>query len=355
MEAHEIELVKRLQAGDQQAFDELYQQYYQRAVALAYRFTKDYADAEDIVQESFIQVHKSINTLQEPAYFYSWLNRIIHNKCVNLFYRNRNENAVDPAKMEAVKTYEEKRRYMLPHRESDYISEQEVLQRILSQMDDKYREVVELAYLQQMKLEEIAKLLDLPLGTIKTRCRRAKSELKRLIAEFEQTENRRISFEADTILPAATIFTLAKYKGFMKQHISNFFTGPAVNIAVATSLSVLAVSGTAMALEDFNHSSPSNEQTNTTANTEPSIETDQKLAARSFGNYTYDDIMITNSREAYFVLINFASTKDEMLTKTTDELDRINVIYKALQKANDKYYQMLIDRGWSELFHSVYD
>ena len=189
MEAHEIELVKRLQAGDQQAFDELYQQYYQRAVALAYRFTKDYADAEDIVQESFIQVHKSINTLQEPAYFYSWLNRIIHNKCVNLFYRNRNENAVDPAKMEAVKTYEEKRRYMLPHRESDYISEQEVLQRILSQMDDKYREVVELAYLQQMKLEEIAKLLDLPLGTIKTRCRRAKSELKRLIAEFEQTEN----------------------------------------------------------------------------------------------------------------------------------------------------------------------
>ncbi len=41
MEAHEIELVKRLQAGDQQAFDELYQQYYQRAVALAYRFTKD--------------------------------------------------------------------------------------------------------------------------------------------------------------------------------------------------------------------------------------------------------------------------------------------------------------------------
>ena len=48
MEAHEIELVKRLQAGDQQAFDELYQQYYQRAVALAYRFTKDYADAEDI-------------------------------------------------------------------------------------------------------------------------------------------------------------------------------------------------------------------------------------------------------------------------------------------------------------------
>ena len=44
-----------------------------------------------------------------------------------------------------------------------------------------------------------------------------------------------------------------------------------------------------------------------------------------------------------------------MSTKTTDELDRINVIYKALQKANDKYYQMLIDRGWSELFHSVYD
>ena len=122
MEPHEIEVVKRVQRNEEAAFDELYHLYYSRALSLAYRFTKDTADAEDVVQESFIQVHKSIHTLQEPAYFYSWLNRIIHNKCVNMFYRNRNENAVDPAKMESVKTYEEKRRYMLPHLESDYMS-----------------------------------------------------------------------------------------------------------------------------------------------------------------------------------------------------------------------------------------
>lgn len=357
MEAHEIELVKRVQAGDEQAFDELYQQYYPRAISLAYRFTKDYADAEDVVQESFIQVHKSIHTLQEPAYFYSWLNRIIHSKCVNMFYRNRNENTVDPSKMEAVKTYEEKRRYMLPQRESDYISEQEVLQRILAQMDEKYREVIALAYLQQMKLEEIAEYLDMPLGTVKTRCRRAKTELKRLVAEFEKAENRKISFEANAALPAVTVFSLANCKAFIKQHVTSFFTGPAVNIAVAASITALTISGTVMAVQDYNQAKEAdNEGEKIVEQPDGSADkTNQMLTARAFGNYTYDDMKITNSREAYFVLINFASTKEEMQNKTTDELDCINVIYKALQKADDQYYQMLKQRGWSELFELVYD
>lgn len=357
MEPHEIEVVKRVQRNEEAAFDELYHLYYSRALSLAYRFTKDTADAEDVVQESFIQVHKSIHTLQEPAYFYSWLNRIIHNKCVNMFYRNRNENAVDPAKMESVKTYEEKRRYMLPHLESDYMSEQEVLQSILAQMDEKYREVVELAYLQQMKLEEIAKYLDMPLGTVKTRCRRAKTELKRLVAEFEQSENRKLSFEADALLPSAAVFSLANCKVFMKQHISNFFTGPAVNVAVAVSITTLSVSGTVMAVQDYNSAKEIAEQEETASSPldKQNTSTPDKLVSRSFGNYSYDDIVVTNSREAYFVLINFASTKEEMLNKDKDELNKIKTIYEALKKADDQYYHMLVERGWSDLFHSVSD
>ena len=99
MQASEIELVKRLQSGDESAFDELYHTYYARAIAIANRLTNNQADAQDVVQEAFLQVHKSIQSLQDPQFFYSWLNRIIHSKCVNLFYRNRNENAVDPAKI----------------------------------------------------------------------------------------------------------------------------------------------------------------------------------------------------------------------------------------------------------------
>lgn len=355
MEAHEIEVVKRVQAKEAGAFDELYELYYPRAISLAYRFTKDHADAEDVVQESFIQVHKSIHTLQEPAYFYSWLNRIIHNKCVNLFYRNRNENAVDPAKIESVKVYEEKRRYMLPHQESAYNSEQEVLRRIISQMDAKYREVVELAYLQQMKLEEIADFLDMPLGTVKTRCRRAKSELKRLVAEFEKRENRKLSFEADALLPTITIFSFTNCKLFMKQQISNFFTGPAVNVAVATSLTTLAVSGTAMAIQDYNNAKEANQQEETAVLPKPPADDKQKLVSKTFGNYAYEDIIVTNSREAYFVLINFAITKEEMLSKNKEELDKIYIIYKALQKADDQYYQMLTQRGWTAVFDSIYN
>lgn len=358
MNAEEIELVKRVQAGDAQAFDELYQTYYPRAVALAYRFTNDHADAEDVVQETFLQVHKSIHALQEPSHFYSWLNRIIHSKCVNMFYRNRNENAVDPAKMEAVKTYEEKRRYMLPQKESAYIGEQEVLQSILSQMKDIYREVLELAYFEQMKLEEIAEFLDLPLGTVKTRCRRAKEELKKLIDQFEQAEGRRISFDVNGLLPGIAVFSFARFAHICKQRVSNFFIGPAVNAAVITSLSVLAVSGTVMAVQDWtqNQNAPyQNETDNTNQEQQTSSKADQKLSSKAFGNYSYHDIDITTSREAYYVCINWASTLAEMQDKDQAERESIRIIYEAIKNADDQYYQMLKDRGWEADFLSAAD
>ena len=294
MLAHEIELVKRVQAGDERAFDELYRAYYGRAISLAYRLTKDRSDAQDVVQDSFIQVHKSIQSLKDPQYFYSWLNRIIHSKCVNLFYRNRNENAIDPSKMESVREYEEKRRYMLPQAENDFISEQEVLKQILSQMDDKYREVLELAYFKQLKLNEIAAYLNLPLGTVKTRCRRAKEDLKGRIELFEQAEQRRISFRVDALFPTLTAVSLANFSVALKQKVSDFFMGQAVNVACVTSLTVLAISGGAMAISDYQEAQEQAAQYQELA-TKP-MENEEiphpqaEGLRKSFGSYTYEDI-----------------------------------------------------------------
>ncbi len=353
MQAHEIELVKRLQAGDESAFDELYHTYYARATAIAYRLTKNQADAQDVVQESFLQVHKSIQSLQDPQFFYSWLNRIIHSKCVNLFYRNRNENAIDPAKIESKQSYEEKRRYMLPQKEHEYTSEQEVLRNIIGQMNEKYREVLELAYLKQMKLQEIASYLDLPLGTVKTRCRRAKQELKERILLFEEQEQRHITFDVDALLPTITVFSLAKVFEAAQQKLSRFMMGSAVNVACVASFAILAVSGGAMAIYDHNQAKENEAiQAETTNNINEAsyIKQESQTMSKPFGQYPYEDKIINSSKEAYYICIAWAVSEQEMKTKSEEEIKAITVIYEALRETGDQYYQMLKARGWENAF-----
>lgn len=354
MQASEIELVKRIQAGDEQAFDELYHTYYARALAIAYRYTSDHADAQDVVQDTFLQVHKSIHTLQNPQHFYSWLNRIIHSKCVNLFYRNRNENAVDPSKLETVKMYEEKRRYMLPKEENNYVSEQEVLKSILAEMDDKYREVIVLAYFRQMKLEEIANALKLPLGTVKTRCRRAKEELKVRIAKFEQVEHRRISFNVDGLFPGLAVFSFAKVFTMVKHKTQQFMMGQAVNVVCVASLSVLAVSGSVKLIQDYERNQQEETVQEEIKNSPLGGQVQESMDhIRPFGNYTYDEITVTSSREAYYVCLNWSMSFEDMKQRSEKEIEEIRVIYEALKQADDQFYWMLKEKGWENNFLSL--
>lgn len=357
MQANEIELVKRIQAGDESAFDELYHAYYARALAIANRLTNNQADAQDVVQETFLQVHKSIHSLQDPQYFYSWFHRIIHSKCVNLFYRNRNENAVDPAKIESKQTYEEKRRYMLPQKENAYTSEQEVLMSILGQMDEKYQEVLELAYFQQLKLQEIATLLDLPLGTVKTRCRRAKEELKARILMFEKSEQRHITFDVDALLPAVTVFSWAQLSEAFKHKFSDFVMGQAVNIACVASFTVLAISGGAMAIYDHNQAKEQTasiqENPINTLSDSSFIQHEQASSSQPFGRHPYEDKIVTTSKEAYYLCLSWGSDTKDMQTKDEAEIARIKEIYEALRETNDQFYQMLKERGWEEDFLSL--
>ncbi len=356
MQANEIELVKRVQAKDEYAFDELYHTYYDRAMAIAYRLTNDRADAQDIVQESFLQVHKSIDTLQDPQYFYSWLRRIIHSKCVNMFYRNRNVKAIDPAKIQSNQTYEEKRKYMLPQEKAAYASEQEVLQEILSQMDDKYREVLELAYFEQLKLHEIARYLDLPLGTVKTRCRRAKEELKSRITSYEQQEHRRISFNVDTLFPGLATFSLMHMSMSWKQKVNHIMMGQSANIACVTIFTALAVSGGVMAVYDYEEAKKQQEQVQEFDLNGSLTQIEDELPSAStkpFGNYRYNETWIQTSREAYYVCINWASDLSQMKNKSDDEINDMRLIYEALRNADDQYYIMLQEKGWESDFLSL--
>lgn len=356
----EIELIKQAQNGNEEAFTALYERYYTRAFAIAYRQTKDYSDAQDVVQDAFIQVHKSMHTLRDPKVFYRWLMQIIHSKCIDLFYKNRNRDSVDPSTMERFYPYEEKRKYMLPEEQSSYESEQDILYKIIQEMDEKYSTIIELIYFRQMKLEEIAEYLQIPVGTVKTRSRRAKQELRLRIEAFEKQEGRKLHFQVDALLPSITFFSFTGLWKTLKRECTSFLSGGAVNVVCVVSVTVLSVSGSAMAIGDYQAAhqnasaqlQPTKEVMKNDGNVKEAIElpNEQVLEQKAFGPYHVEEREITSTKDAYYLCINWALTEEDMNTKTKTDVQAILPIYEELKQQNDAFYKLLQQRGWEEQF-----
>lgn len=172
------EQIEKAIQQDQAALNELYQTYYPCAMKKALSLTHNYADAQDIVQDTFLQLHMSLSKLKDPSSFKSWFYKIIHSKCINLFYRNRKLCSTDPSHMEILCDYEETRVYMLPRQAMILQYEKEQVYRSIQALKPLEQEVMLLTYLCDLKLEEAAQILKIPLGTVKTRRHKAKQHMK---------------------------------------------------------------------------------------------------------------------------------------------------------------------------------
>lgn len=173
-----IKQIEKAIQKDQTALNELYQTYYPFAMKKALSLTHNYADAQDIVQDTFLQLHTSLSNLKDPSRFQPWFYKIIHSKCINLFYKNRNLYTIDPSHLEIFCDYEETRRYMLPKQAMKLQFEKEVLYRCIQSLKHSEQEIMILTFLCDMKLEEAAQILKIPLGTVKTRRHKAKQHMK---------------------------------------------------------------------------------------------------------------------------------------------------------------------------------
>ena len=109
------ELIARLQAGDTEAFNELYKKYYKPFLFTACRLTNNIEDAKDAVQSSFIQMFTSIKNLKDPKYFRLWMNKIIRGKCIDLFQKNK-DVILDTMQEEIINLYEEQNTDFIPHK-----------------------------------------------------------------------------------------------------------------------------------------------------------------------------------------------------------------------------------------------
>jgi RNA polymerase sigma-70 factor, ECF subfamily len=176
-EQDDAQLVKASQQGDQDAFALLVQRHQRRVFNLVLRMLQDYEDASEVTQEAFLAAWQGLPSFRGEARFATWLYRIAYHCCLRQLERRKRERNLQ-ATIQAEQILEG----MYKEEQVEDILElrdrQAVVREQLEQMPARYRSVLILRHLQEMTYEEMAAVLSMPIGTIKTHLFRARHLLK---------------------------------------------------------------------------------------------------------------------------------------------------------------------------------
>lgn len=184
MADHESSLIRRAQKGDQDAFAALVDEHQRYVYQLAFRVLKDENEALDLTQETFVRAWTALPNFRGQSQFRTWLYRIATNLCYNRLPNLRRslndlgddvlEEIPEPAPSSPANKHEanETRGY---------------LHQAIEDLDTNYKLLITLRYQHELSYEDIASTLNLPLGTVKTGIFRAKEQLRKSLAQLEDS------------------------------------------------------------------------------------------------------------------------------------------------------------------------
>jgi RNA polymerase sigma-70 factor (ECF subfamily) len=177
LELDDQQLVAASKRGDQDAFAQLVQRYQRRIFNLAYRMLQQYEEAGEITQETFLAAWQGLPSFRGDARFATWLYRIAYNCALKQLETRKRDKALQAA-LQAEQALESADGFDRTDTQIDEHERQAFVQEQLSHLPAKYRIVLILRHLQDMTYEEIAEILTMPVGTIKTHLFRARNLLK---------------------------------------------------------------------------------------------------------------------------------------------------------------------------------
>ncbi len=181
-------LVRRAKSGDLAAYDELVRRYQERIYATLYHMTANHEDANDLAQEAFIKAYHSLRSFKGDSSFFTWLYRIAVNRTIN-FLKQRKHRALlslndldfnaehDP---DLVALISDK----TPRREVGLVELQERLNAAMLQLSETHRLVVTLHDVQGLSHEEISRIMDCNVGTVRSRLFYARQQLQSLLSDY---------------------------------------------------------------------------------------------------------------------------------------------------------------------------
>jgi RNA polymerase sigma-70 factor (ECF subfamily) len=171
----EAELLQGLQAHDEQAFSFLYDRYSKALFSIILQFVPQQELAEDVLQEVFLKIWRNIKSYDETkGRLYTWMLNIARNQAID---RTRSKDFNNRSK-----TTELSENVYNNKQAAEAKMDDVGLQKTLSSLPEENRKLLELAYYQGYTQEEIAKMLNIPLGTVKTRIRATIIQLRKILS-----------------------------------------------------------------------------------------------------------------------------------------------------------------------------
>jgi RNA polymerase sigma-70 factor (ECF subfamily) len=187
-------LIERCLNGDQQAWEQIVRQHWRKVFNVAYKFVAKHDEAEDLTQDIFLKIFKSLDTFDRRANFQTWLISVSRNLCIDHYRSVRKEREtidrdVDPGDLSPVS-----------HEVSPYAALEQrdrvaLLREAMAALPETLRTAVLLRDIRELSYQEIADTLQLPEGTVKSRINRGRTELarqiKRLKTQYEEAAGSR--------------------------------------------------------------------------------------------------------------------------------------------------------------------
>lgn len=181
------DLIERCLAGDQAAWDTIVRQNWRKVFNIAYKFVGRYDEAEDLTQDVFVKVFRSLGTFDRRANFQTWLFSVSRNLCIDHYRSVRKERETMNRDVD-MSTLAPEARTASPQRTLELRDRADLLRRGLDRLGPTLKPAVLMRDIRDMSYREIAEALHLPEGTVKSRINRGRAELAQHLQALQREQ-----------------------------------------------------------------------------------------------------------------------------------------------------------------------
>jgi RNA polymerase sigma-70 factor (ECF subfamily) len=185
-DSDESRLAALARNGDRKAFAEIVKRYQNKIMKLGFRMLNQLQEAEDVAQETFFKVYSNLHRYDVTQKFSTWIYRVATNICIDRLRRRKEQISLDVAGSEPSNDNTNRElqlkisnKWQTPENQVILSELQGQVQQAVQQLPDKYRLAIVLRYMQELSLQEISEVLDIPLPTVKTRIHRGREVLRK--------------------------------------------------------------------------------------------------------------------------------------------------------------------------------
>ncbi|WP_236904913.1 RNA polymerase sigma factor [Clostridium formicaceticum] len=178
-------LIEKAKKGDVESFELLIGAYQKKAFNIAYRILGNLEDANDMTQEALVKVYRSIHNFKGNSSFSTWLYSIVNNVCIDFIRKNKKTKLlyIDGQQEEGAYTKELPDEMNTPECLFEKNEVKKMIHDAINQLNYEQRKIIVLRDIQGFSYQEIAEILDISVGTVKSRINRGRNHLKLLIGE----------------------------------------------------------------------------------------------------------------------------------------------------------------------------